>query len=211
MPTSPSSVSMYGTHFGRLPKEGRCAAGQTTSKPCLNFHLFLQRDAGGSRTHSKTALQAAAVPSGSSVTSVLARNRTWTATFAGLHANPAHPEDVFVLAARRGVEPRLAVSRTVVRSGTLAGCVVSQYPDLDLNQDLDLRRVQCKSPTPSGHEHEREKSNPVKQFWRLPALPGAHSCGGIRRELNPYLLVHIQACSDRYTTDTTSISSPTRI
>ena len=25
---------------------------------------------------------------------------------------------------------------------------------------------------------------------------------GIRRELNPYLLVHSQACSDRYTTDT---------
>ena len=65
--------------------------------------------------------------------------------------------------------------------------------------------------TPSGHEHEREESNPVKQFWRLPALPGAHSCiaalrekssQGIRRESNPYLLVHSQACSDRYTTDT---------
>ena len=27
---------------------------------------------------------------------------------------------------------------------------------------------------------------------------------GIRRELNPYLLVHSQACSDRYTTDTMS-------
>ena len=26
----------------------------------------------------------------------------------------------------------------------------------------------------------------------------------IRRELNPYLLVHSQACSDRYTTDTMS-------
>ena len=123
----------------------------------------------------KAALQAAAVPSGSSVTSVLARNRTWTSTFAGLHANPAHPEDVILAAARRGVEPRLAVSRTAVRSGILAGCV-NQYPDLDLNQDLDLRRVQCKSSTPSGHEHEREESNPVEQFWRLPALPGAHSC-----------------------------------
>ena len=51
----------------------------------------------------------------------------------------------------------------------------------------------------------------MEQFWRLPALPGAHSCNaahrtmgsqGIRRELNPYLLVHSQACSDRYTTDT---------
>jgi hypothetical protein len=25
-------------------------------------------------------------------------------------------------------------------------------------------------------EHEREESNPVKRFWRPPALPGAHSC-----------------------------------
>src|SRR4029450_5992866 len=61
------------------------------------------------------ALQVAPVPSGSSVASVLARNRTWTSTFAGLHANPAHPEDVNLLAARRGVEPRLAVSKTAVR------------------------------------------------------------------------------------------------
>jgi hypothetical protein len=27
-----------------------------------------------------------------------------------------------------------------------------------------------------GDKHEREESNPVEQFWRLPALPGAHSC-----------------------------------
>jgi hypothetical protein len=77
-----------------------------------------------------------------------------------------------------------------------------------------------RSATPSGQKHEREESNPVKQFWRLPALPGAHSCKaalrakgsqGIRRESNPYLLVHSQACSDRYTTDTMSISRSTRI
>src|SRR5436853_393397 len=80
---------------------------------------------------------------------------------------------------------------------------LNQYPDLDLNQGLDLRRVQCRSATPSGQtepttgfapasdglqnrcllrsshvgdKHEREESNPVEQFWRLPALPGAHSC-----------------------------------
>jgi hypothetical protein len=33
-----------------------------------------------------------------------------------------------------------------------------------------------RSATPPGHQHEREELNPVKQFWRLPALPGAHSC-----------------------------------
>ena len=26
-----------------------------------------------------------------------------------------------------------------------------------------------------GDKHEREESNLVEQFWRLPALPGAHS------------------------------------
>ena len=35
-----------------------------------------------------------------------------------------------------------AVSRTAARSGTLAGCV-NQYPDLDLNQGCNLRRVAC--------------------------------------------------------------------
>jgi hypothetical protein len=125
-----------------------------------------EKDAGGSRTHWKAALQAAAVPSGSSVTSVLARNRTWTSTFAGLHAHPAHPEDVNFLAARRGVEPRLAVSRTAVRSGTLAGCV-NQYPDLDLNQGLDLRRVQCKSATPSGQTEPTTGFAPASSGWQI--------------------------------------------
>lgn len=37
------------------------------------------------------------------------------------------------------------------------------------------------SATPSGQEHEREESNPVEQFWRLPALPGAHSCNATHR------------------------------
>ena len=43
----------------------------------------------------EAALQAAAVPSGSSATfvSVLARNRTWSSTFAGSRAYPAHSED----------------------------------------------------------------------------------------------------------------------
>ena len=73
------------------------------------------------------------------------------------------------------------------------------------------------SATPSGQKHEREESNPVRRFWRPLALPGAHSCiavvhskdrQGIRRESNPYLLVHSQACSDRYTTDLLEASRP---
>ena len=34
-------------------------------------------------------------------------------------------------------------------------------------------------------KHEREESNPVCQFWRLAALPGAHSCEKSSRQLEP--------------------------
>jgi hypothetical protein len=44
-------------------------------------------------------------------------------------------------------------------------------------------------------KHERKDSNPVRQFWRLTALPGAHSCKkGVRRESNPYLSHHKRPC-----------------
>ena len=168
--------------------------------------VLIVRDAGGGRTHWRAALQAAAVPSGSSVTSVLARNRTWTSTFAGLHANPAHPEDVNLLAARRGVEPRLAVSKTAVRIRHTRRLRKVSRPGFEPGPGPSEDPMQ--SATPSGHtepttgfapasaanqidtaktgaffsratsatQHEREELNPVKQFWRLPALPGAHSC-----------------------------------
>ena len=54
---------------------------------------------------------------------VLARSRTWPSTFAGSRANSATLRGQLYkgsLAPRRGIEPRLAVSRTAVRSGTLA-------------------------------------------------------------------------------------------
>ena len=38
------------------------------------------------------------------------------------------------------------------------------------------------SVEPRRHQHEREESNPVRQFWRLAALPGAHSCNDSRPE-----------------------------
>lgn len=91
-----------------------------------------------------------------------------------------------------------------MRSSTLAR-QVDQYPDLESNQDLDLRRVQCDplhhrdiraddwictsinrftGPAPFSieprrhvaYKHEREDSNPVWRLWRPLALPGAHSC-----------------------------------
>lgn len=42
------------------------------------------------------------------------------------------------------------------------------------------------SATPSGR-HERKDSNPVSQFWRLTALPGAHSHSGCPRGIEPPL------------------------
>ena len=89
-------------------------------------------------------------------------------------------------------------------SSTLAG-QQSKCPDLDSNQDHDLRRVACdplhhqdklfnQSRRLDSHQHqpvyktgaslfghvgnkqEREESNPVKRFWRPLALPGARSC-----------------------------------
>ena len=50
-----------------------------------------------------------------------------------------------------------------------------------------------------GSEHERKESNPVRQVWKLAALPGAHSrkLKGDRRELNLYLLLHRQTCLPR--------------
>ena len=102
--------------------------------------------------------------------SVLARNRTWSSTFAESRAFRHTPRTFeFRKAAHRGIEPRLAESKSAVRSGTLAGRVVSspsrnrtwsnsfgschaiqhthepncQYPDLESNQDPNLRRVRC--------------------------------------------------------------------
>src|SRR5436190_18506447 len=48
-----------------------------------------------------------------------------------------------ILVPRRGIEPRLAVLKTAVLSSTLAGLDRQQNPDLESNQDLDLRRVLC--------------------------------------------------------------------
>ena len=75
----------------------------------------------------QAALQAAAVPSGSSakLSSVFARSRTWSSTFAGSRANPPHYEDDCCSVPRRGIEPRLAVPKTALLSGTPAGLALS--------------------------------------------------------------------------------------
>jgi hypothetical protein len=77
--------------------------------------------------------------------SVLARNRTWSASFAGSRANPAHSGDM-VLSFSTPPRNRTSSGRFEVCHAvhhTRRASFVSQYPDLDLNQGLDLRRVQC--------------------------------------------------------------------
>ena len=104
----------------------------------------------------QAALQAAAVPSGSSaaLSSVLARSRAWSSTFARSRANPSHSEDMFLIecpaeesnlvrqfrglpcssgtpagqhdqVARPGIEPGPTASEAGVRSGTLTGHNIS--------------------------------------------------------------------------------------
>ena len=102
--------------------------------------------------------------------SVPARNRTWSTSFAGSRAYPAHSKDMLFVStspgsrtpscgfedhravhhtrkaccrvARPGIEPGPTASEAVMRSNTLTS-QICQHPDLDSNQDQDLRRVLC--------------------------------------------------------------------
>ncbi len=103
----------------------------------------------------KAALQAAALPSGSSATSysVLARSRTWSSTFAGSRAIRNTPRTYFISAPRRGIEPGHraqqgpAVSRTAMRiRHTRRACIQVSRPGLEpgpCTMVVDLRRVLC--------------------------------------------------------------------
>ncbi len=59
-------------------------------------------------------------------------------------------------------------------------------------------------------KHECKDSNPVRQFWRLTALPGAHSYRGYPTGVEPVLPASQAGVRTTYTTDTIS-SSSTRI
>ena len=105
-----------------------------------------------------TGLQPVAWPSGSSV-KYPRQESNLIPDLRRVVCDPPHPEDI----PRRGIEPRPAVSKTAVRSATLAGVrspgrPVAQYPDLESNQDLDLRRVQC-HPL-----HHRDNQEPTAGF-----------------------------------------------
>ncbi len=55
------------------------------------------------------------------------------------------------------------------------------------------------SVEPRRHQHEREESNPVRQFWRLAALPGARSCNGLRPEgRRPFHIAYFSSAAFQY-------------
>src|SRR5579862_1744684 len=104
---------------------------------------------------------------------------------------------------RRGFEPRPAASNAAVhpphsqgaaqktqnakhppahpprRSGS-PGCITSvSRPGFEPGpgpSEGPMRSVTPSRQIKNPSQHEREESNPVRRFWRPPALPGAHSC-----------------------------------
>ena len=123
----------------------------------------------------ETALQAAAVPSGSSAMSfsVLARSRTWSSTFAGSRAIRHTPRTCFISVPRRGIEPRPAVSKTamLIRHTRRASfkCL-----DQDSNLDLDLRRVLCDPLHHRDIQHPDLESNQGQGFRKALCDPLHH-------------------------------------
>ena len=135
---------------------------------------------------------------------VLARNRTWSSTFAGSCARPSHPEDddrnrPAAESPTRESNPALRLRRPPCVRHTRGETV--ECPCQESNLVFDLRRVACRpshakgvsrSRRPDSNRHEpaykagaspfghvgeeqgRKDLNPVREFWRLAALPGAH-------------------------------------
>ena len=128
----------------RLPqRQGACAVGLAVS----------ERPVGVEPTW--TGLQPVAAPSGSSLASfsVLARSRAWSSTFARSRANPPHSEDVRYSAPRRGIEPRLAVPKTAVLSGTPAR-LLRRVSRPGLEPGPGASEAPMRSATPSGRTVE---------------------------------------------------------
>ena len=128
---------MYGTHAAnRLVEDGAaCAVGPAVS--------LLPKRRRWESNPLEAGLQPVAVPSGSSATSssVLARSRTWSSTFAGSRANPPHSEDMSLFS---------ALPRNRTPSGRFEDCRADpahsqgiECLDQESNLDLDLRRVLC--------------------------------------------------------------------
>lgn len=114
------------------------------------------RDAGGSRTHFK----------------LLCRQPPRRLAPASTQVSPP------------GIEPgpRPSQSRMRIRHNPRT-VLIHQHPAEESNLVRQIRSLPCFPSHSQGiaNKHERKDSNPVRQFWRLSALPGAHSHRESRR------------------------------
>ncbi len=94
--------------------------------------------------------------------------------FRGLPCSSGTPAGLALSVSRPGIGPGPGPSESPVRS-TTPSRRTNKGRRLDLHQH---RAVYKTAAFLFGHvgKHEREESNPVRQGWSLPALPGAHSC-----------------------------------
>ena len=102
-------------------------------------------------------------------------------TLAGLQPAAWPSGSSVLLVARPGIEPGLRPSHGRVHP-THSQAVVPR-------QGIEPRLADSKSAVLVRHtrkaQHERKDSNPVRQFWRLTTLPGAHSHGGYPTGIEP--------------------------
>ena len=94
-----------------------------TSRKVVQYHRF-QRSAGGSRTHLKLLCRQPPCRLAPALSSASSPGiEPGPRPSQGRVQDPPHPEDSFLPAPRRGIEPRPAVPKTVVLSGTPARLV----------------------------------------------------------------------------------------
>ena len=113
---------------------------------------------------------------------VLARNRTWSSTFAGSCARPSHPEDLWKQACCRaphpGIEPGLAASKTAVRPPHSRGNEPVPSPGVEPGLRPSGGRVP--SVTRRGRSRSRRPgSNRHEPAYKAGASPFGH-VGGSR-------------------------------
>lgn len=179
-----SSVSPPGIEPGLRPSHGRVLIQHT---PRTRQVVGSSAKTGERRASAFLRTPDSALPSTSSTPP---RNRTSSGRFEVCHAVHHTRRASLFTVARPGIEPGPTASGAVMLSGTTTGH--RQYPDLDSNQDQDLRRVLCcplhhrdaraddwirtsiirfTRPAPYSVEPRRQKqeckeSNSARRFWR---------------------------------------------
>ncbi len=108
--------------------------------------------------------------------SVSTRTRTWIWTFGGSYAIPCTIETFSIPTRSRTGTRALGEPRAIRYT------IGTDTPEPTTGFAPASCGLQDRRLSQSSHvgKHEREESNPVRQGWNLPALPGEHSCLGAR-------------------------------